>query len=336
MVFDKKHILIISNQTMKKTLIAAFCMCLQFVFAQPDSLFIKPDTPKEDIVKPQWVQKNKATIDLSEVAFVNWNAGGSNSISGLIGIRSEANYKDKYFFWNNNIATRYGINKQQSREVRKTDDLFEVNSNIGYKPNEESNWFYSARLNFKTQLTNGYKYPNKDNPISRLMAPGYLFFGGGMEYGKDIEELSFYFSPITLKATFVLDEELANAGSFGVTPAVLDENGNIIMEGDRVRNEVGILVTNSYKMQVAENITMMHQVNLYTDYINNFGNVDMDWRVDFDFKVNSFVRATLGSHLKYDDDVKTSKPSEIEGELDEAGAKIQWKQFLGVGFAVDF
>ena len=323
---------------MKKSLFALICFCVQFAFAQPDSLFIKNNLPKKskDIIKPQWIQKNKASIDLNEVAFVNWNAGGSNSISALLGIASEANYKDKYFFWNNNISTRYGINKQQSREIRKTDDLFEINSNIGYKPDEKSNWFYSARLNFKTQLTNGYKYPNTDNPISRLMAPGYLFFGGGMEYGKDIEELSFYFSPITLKATFVLDEELANLGSFGVKPAVLDENGNVIIEGERVRKEVGILVTNSYKMQVAENIAMVHQVNLYTDYINNFGNVDMDWRVDFDFKVNSFVRATLGSHLKYDDDVKTTKPSEVEGEFDEAGAKVQWKQFLGVGFTVGF
>lgn len=323
---------------MKKTLLALFCFCIQFAFAQPDSLFIKPNKPKDDIkeLRPEWKQKNKATFDLSEVAFVNWNAGGSNSISGLVGIRSEANYKDKYFFWNNNVSTRYGINKQQGREVRKTDDLFEINSNIGYKPDEKSNWFYSARLNFKTQLTNGYKYPNTDNPISRLMAPGYLFFGGGMEYGKHIDQLSFYFSPLTLKATFVLDEDLANAGAFGVTPAVLDDSGNVIIEGERTRQEVGILVTNSYKMQVAENVTMVHQVNLYTDYINNFGNVDMDWRVDFDFKVNSFMRATFGSHLKYDDDIKTSVPSDVEGEFDEAGAKIQWKQFLGIGFAVDF
>ena len=95
-------------------------------------------------------------------------------------------------------------------------------------------------------------------------------------------------------------------------------------------------MTNSYDMKVAENINMKHKVSLYTDYVNNFGNVDLDWRIDFNFKVNSFVRATLGSHLKYDDDVKTTEPSEIEGEFDEAGAKIQWKQFLGVGFAVDF
>lgn len=323
---------------MKNTLIALVCLCAQFTFAQPDSLFTKFIAPKKkvDYMGPEWTKKNRATFDLNEVAFVNWSAGGSNSVSGLVGFSSEANYKDKFFFWNNNVTARYGINKQEDRELRKTDDLFEVNSNIGYKPHITSNWFYSARFNFKTQIANGYKYPDTDNPISRLMAPGYLFFGGGMEYGKDIEELSFYFSPVTLKATFVLDEDLANAGAFGVTPAVLDDSGNVIVKGESVRNEVGILLTNIYKMKVVENINLVHNISLYTDYINSFGNVDLDWKVDFDFKVNSYIRATLGSHLKYDDDIKTSVPSAIEGEVEEAGAKIQWKQFLGIGFAVDF
>ena len=319
---------------MRNVFLCIFCLFFQFLISQPDSLFLKQK--KKNYDGPQWTQKNKASLDLSQVSFTNWNSGGSNSISGLLGLRSSVDYKDKFFIWKNNALIDFGINKQESRETRKTDDLFEINSNLGYKPDSISNWFYSARLNFRTQLTNGYQYPSKEKAISRLMAPGYLFFGGGIEYGKNIESLSFYFSPVTLKATFVLDEDLANAGSFGVTPAVLDNEGNIIVPGEKVRREVGVLVTNSYEMEVVENINVKHQVSLYSDYINNFGNVDVDWRIDFDFKVNSFIRATLGSHLRYDDDVKTTKPSEVEGELDEAGAKIQWKQFLGIGFAVDF
>ena len=321
---------------MKNTFLILICLFFQSINAQTDSLSVKDEEPKDDFVKPVWVQKNRTTFDLNEVAFVNWNSGGTNSISGLLGVESSANYSDGYFNWRNSASLRYGINKQQQRELRKTDDLFEIKSNIGYKPNNNSNWFYSARLNFRTQLTNGYKYPNKDVSISRLMAPGYLFFGGGMEYGKQIEKLSFYFSPITLKSTFVLDEDLANTGSFGVTPAVLDSKGNVIIKGERIRKEVGILMTNSYKTPIAQNIDFKHIVSIYTDYINNFGNLDFDWRVDFNFKVNNYIRATLGSHLRYDDDIKTKEPSEIEGQFDEAGPKIQWKQFLGVGFAVDF
>ena len=246
------------------------------------------------------------------------------------------NYRDKYFSWKNRLRTRYGINKQQDRELRKTEDVIEINSNLGYNPDSLSHWYYSARLNFKTQFANGYKYPNTDEPISKLMAPGYLFFGGGMEYAKDRDDMSFYFSPLTLKTTFVLDNALANAGAFGVEPAVYDDAGNIITEGKHIQKEVGILVTNSYEMEVVENITLSHLVSLYTDYINSFGNIDVDWQVNFDFKVNSFVRATLGSHIRYDDDVKTTKPSTVPGEFIKAGPKVQWKQFLGIGFAMDF
>ena len=330
----KNRILKFPYPSMKYSLFFLVYLCFQFSNAQPDSLYIKEIKP--EYTGPQWTQKNKASFDLSEVAFVNWNSGGSNSISGLLGLKSKLNYRDKFFVWKNNVEVRYGVNKQEARELRKTDDLFEINSNMGYKPDSLSNWFYSARLNFRTQLTNGYNYPNKDEPISRLLAPGYLFLGGGMEYGKNIDKLSFYFSPLTLKATFVLDEDLANIGSFGVTPAVLDPDGNVIIPGEQIRTEVGVLVTNSYEMELAENINVKNQVSLYSDYINNFGNLDLDWRIDFDFKVNSFIRATLGSHLRYDDDVKTQTPSDVEGEFDQAGAKVQWKQFLGVGFAIDF
>jgi len=315
-------------------LVIVFLFICISAFAQPDSLYLKE---KRVYDGPQWKQNQNASIDISQVSFTNWNAGGTNSISALLGYQFTANYKDKFFFWNNRLRTSYGVNKQESRELRKTDDIFEITSNLGYQPSNDSKWFYSARFNFKTQLTDGFRYPDTERAISGFLAPGYLFFGGGMEYGKNIEELSFYVSPLTLKATVVLDQDLANEGAFGVDPAVFDANGNLIREGENLRNEVGILITNTYAMDLAKNIKATNLLSVYTDYINNFGNIDVDWRVNFDFKVNNFVRATLESHLRYDDDVKTLEPSPtVAGEFDEAGAKIQWKQFLGIGFAVDF
>ncbi|MEC3907530.1 DUF3078 domain-containing protein [Tamlana sp. 2201CG12-4] len=320
---------------MRTFVLLLLCFIFNFSYAQPDWLFLKEKEKK--YVGPQWTQENKAALDLSEAVFVNWNAGGSNSISGLVDLKSLYNYKDKFFVWNNDVHVRYGINKQAERETRKTEDLFELNSNMGYRSDDKSHWYYMARLNFRTQFTNGYKYPDKDSPISKFMAPGYVFFGGGMEYGKDIKSLSFYFSPITLKGTFVFDEDLANAGAFGVKAAVYDEDGNLLVPGERFRKEFGMLLTNSYETELVENINVKHRVSLYSDYLNKFGNVDIDWSVDFTFKVNNFVRATFGSHIRYDDDVKTKVPSEdVDGEFDEAGAKVQWRQFLGIGVAFDF
>ncbi|WP_066220843.1 DUF3078 domain-containing protein [Formosa haliotis] len=323
---------------MKYYILILFCFSIQFAIAQPDSLFIKKKLVVIDsTATPRWVNKNKAGIDLNEVAFVNWSSGGSNSISAIFHGKSSLVYTYHDFIWNSTLNTRYGINQQESEPLKKTDDLFELNSSVGYKRSKKSKWYYSARLNFKTQFANGYSYPDTSNPISRFMAPGYMFFGGGMEYGKDIKKLSIYISPLTFKATFVLDDNLANSGAFGVTPAVYDDEGNILIPGDKVREELGILVTNYYEAELAKNVTLKSTASFYTDYLNSFGNIDVDWEVFIGFKVNNFIKASLGSHLKYDNDVKTQVViNEDEDEYAEAGAKVQWRQLLGIGFVVDF
>lgn len=140
---------------------------------------------------------------------------------------------------------RYGINKQEEERTRKTEDAIELISNFGYQEDQDSNWFYSARFSFNTQFGNGYNYPDTDSPISRFMAPGYMFFGAGMEYGRHIERLSFYGSPLTVKTTFVLDNDLANSGAFGVDPAIYDLNGNLLQKGKKDKTRIGNIIDKS-------------------------------------------------------------------------------------------
>lgn len=307
------------------------------IFSQPDSLFFRQSTIP---LFQGWTQENKLGADINQVAFVNWNSGGSNSIAVLLRLNSVLKYEYRHFIWDTNLVARYGVNSQEDQELRKTDDLLEIRSNLGFRKDKLTNWFYSARFNFKTQFAKGYKYPNTDNIISKFMAPGYLFIGGGIEYGKNIEKLSTYFSPLTVKATFVLDENLSNAGSFGVRAAEYDDDGKLTKQGERIRNELGVLLTSAYEAELFENIAIRNFVSFYTDYINDFGNIDVDWELVFDFKVNNFVRASLGSHLKYDNDVKllteVENPDTEETEFIEEGARIQWKQILGVGVVVAF
>lgn len=294
---------------------------------------IKP----KDSIKTSWNNFNKASLDISEVAFVNWNAGGSNSISGLLGLEFQRNYNRDHMLWENNAIVRYGVNKQQDQDIRKTDDLVEINSTFGFRKDTISNWYYSANFDFKTQFTNGYNYAKSDTePISRFMAPAYVFLGVGTVYGEQIESFSAYLSPLTLKSTIVLDQTLADAGAFGVKRAVFDDQGNRLTKGKKLRKELGILLTGSYKKALMENISVKTFLSLYTDYINDFGNIDVDWRINFNFTVNSFVRATLGSHLKYDNDIKIVNDDSESEENELLGAKVQWKQLLGIGVVVDF
>lgn len=283
-----------------------------------------------------WFRKNRIGFDINEVAFVNWNAGGTNSISGLLNVEIARNYKRKYTVWDNRIAARFGINHQDKVGLRKTDDILEFYSTFGYRKDTTSNWFTSANLSFKTQFGHGYSYSSDAKKvISGFMAPAYLYLGVGTIYTRNVKKFTAYLSPITLKSTFVLNQDLANLGSFGVTPAIYDDQGNVIKEGKKIRKELGILVTSTFGKEIYKNISFRNIMSFYTDYVNDFGNVDVDWEFAFDFRVNNYIRAVLGSHLKYDDDVKITEVLDGE-EVQVSGAKVQWKQHLGIGVVYDF
>lgn len=300
------------------------------------------DTTATDTIKVvnekinYWEHVNKVGLNLNEVAFINWNSGGNNSFSALLHGNFGRKYKKELLNWNSTLVVKYGFNAQEGRELRKTEDHLEINSNFGYRRDSVSNWYYSAKFNFNTQLTYGYRYPNTDSPISKFMAPGYAFVGVGTEYSDPNEDLTVYISPVTEKSTFVLDQRLANEGMFGVSPAIKDEEGNIIEEGERVRTQFGFLVSSAFSKQIFDNVGLNNQLRLYSDYLNKFGNIDIDWELNLDLKVNEFVRANVGSHLKYDDDVKFKQDLDGDGKLETGGPRIQFKQLLGVGLVYSF
>ena len=281
-----------------------------------------------------WSKKSVLGFDISEIAFVNWSAGGTNSVSGLLKGDFNRTYENKLVKWVNELSVRYGMNKQDGIEIRKTDDAFRLNSTFGYRKDKESNWFHSAKLNFNTQFTNGYRYPDKQNPISRLFAPAYMFLGTGAEYSTKTKSHVVYFSPFTYKATFVWDQTLANKGAFGVEKAIYDSEGNIITEGRRAKNELGVLLTNQYKKEISKNVVFVNSLSLYSDYLNKFGNVDVDCDLALNLVVNQYVRANIGARIIYDDDIKNK--TEVAGATVTEGPKTQIKQVLGVGLTYAF
>ena len=283
-----------------------------------------------------WKEVNKVGVNLSEVAFVNWSSGGNNSFSALLHGLFGRKYQKELLNWNSTLVIKYGFNAQEGRELRKTEDNLEINSNFGYRRDSISNFYYSAKFNFNTQLTYGYRYPNTEAAISKFMAPGYAFLGVGTEYSAPEEDLTVYISPVTQKSTFVLDQRLANEGMFGVSPAIKDEEGNIIVEGEKVRTQLGFLVSSAFSKKIFDNIDLNNSLRLYSDYLNQFGNIDVDWEMNLDLQVNDYVKANVGSHLKYDDDVKFKQDLDGDGELETGGPKVQFKQLLGVGVIYSF
>ncbi len=284
-----------------------------------------------------WEKVNKITVNLNEVAFVNWNAGGNNSVSAIGDARFVRNYKFSYVQWDNELQIRYGINAQEGRKLRKSDDAIRFSSTFGYRRDTITNWYYSVKVNFNTQFSNGFKYPDRETPISSFMSPGYTFLGVGTSYISINQKFNLYISPVTQKATFVLDQNLANRGAFGVQKAILDADGNVVQEGKNVLLEFGFLVTNNWETQVTKNIGMRHRLSLYSDYLTSFGNIDIDWELNFNLVVNKYINANIGTHIIYDDDILFDEVKAVDGTITDPGkTRIQFKQLLGVGLAYNF
>ena len=284
-----------------------------------------------------WQSVNLVGVNFSQAAFINWNAGGNNSISAQANARFERNYKFRYFQWENILETQYGLNLQEGQKIRKSEDAIRLSSTVGYRLDTISNWYYSVKANFNTQYTDGFKYPDRETPISRVMSPGYFFLGAGTSYISEDRKFNVYISPLTQKATFVLDQDLANKGAFGVDKAILDADGNVLEPGKNVFLEVGFLITNNWETQLMENIALKHRLNLYTDYLRSFGNIDVDWELNVNLKVNKYIVTNLGTHIIYDDDILFDPITNAAGDvISEGRPKLQFKQLLGVGVAYNF
>jgi hypothetical protein len=298
-----------------------------------DQLITTIITTKPDTIS-NWANKNILGIDISEIAFVNWSAGGTSAITGLIHGQLKRDFKDENQVWSNELIFRYGLNKQQGVELRKTDDVLRINSTYGYRKDTLSNWYHSAKFNFNTQFSNGYNYPNTENPISKPFAPAYTFLGIGSEYIYKPEKFNLYLSPLTLKSTLVFDQNLANTGAYGVRKAEYDTLGNLIAKGKRSKTELGILINSYIEREIFTNITIKNRLILFTDYVHNFGNIDVDWSFLADLKVNQYVKANVGVNLIYDEDIDVFK--EVNGIKTKEGAKVQLKQVLGIGLEYTF
>ncbi len=328
-----------SQQTIKETIQISIFDTIkpatkQLAAAKPITIVLKIQTKTHYLPFSYWSKKNTVGFDISEIAFVNWNAGGTSSVSGLLKGKFLRNYNRSNYNWSNELIFRYGMNKQDGKELKKTDDALQFNATFSYRQDTLSTWFHSAKFNFNTQFTNGYSYPNTSIAISKPFAPAYIFMGIGAENINKEKNRAFYISPFTLKTTFVLDQALADQGAFGVPKAIYDDNQNLISPGKKSKMELGFLVTSKYKKEVFKNINLENRVSLYSDYINRFGNIDINCDLQVELVVNQYVKANIGAHVIYDDDIKSKR--EIAGIQVTEGPKVQLRQAIGVGLEYVF
>jgi hypothetical protein len=308
------------------TLTLLFGLTLQ---AQTEGQLINVTSSAEakakDTTNMGWKRGGNLSLLFNQSAFNNeWLGGGTSNIAGNAGINYDFNYKTPNMIWDNKIIAAYGITKLKDQEAAKSDDRLEFTSLLGKRA--KGYWFYSAFLNFKTQMDSGFAIAEitndngtptntaddfkqkKSTKISHFFSPAYLQVGPGMLWKKS-ENLKVNIAPATARLIFV-NAQFTQAGSaFGVE------------QGKTSRFEFGAALNGYYKLNIMENVSMENILNLYSNYLDKPQNVDVDYQMNLVMKINKYISTNLAFQAIYDDN---------------AISAVQVREVFGLGFNYGF
>jgi hypothetical protein len=272
------------------------------------------DTAK---IEGPWKFKGMASLNFSQVSLVNWSQGGDNSVSLNVLSALNLDYTKNKSSWANILNVGYGIQKTGTNVSGKTDDHLDFISKYGYSTSK--NWYITGLYNFKTQFAPGYKGQGAGRTlISDFMSPGYMLLSIGMEY-KPNDKFFVMISPVGGRAIFVLNDSLANAGSFGVKA------------GDKFKMEFGASARVSLTRDIMKNVTLTTSMDLFSNLLDNPQNIVINWNALINMKINEFLSANISTTLLYDDNIKY-----IDSEGASHGARVQFKELFGVGLSIKF
>jgi hypothetical protein len=281
-------------------------------------------------VRPKyWKLHSESSLILNQALLTNWVKGGESSISTAMDITGYADYNNKQLklLSNNFIRLKYGLVKSGDNPIRKNIDLFETNSKLNHKA--FGKFDFSAITLFKTQIAKGYNYPNDSVPVSKALNPGVLTLGFGLDY-KPNKTTSLNFSPLSYKITFVTDT------------AHIDQTKYGIPHNSKSLHEPGISFMLTHEYKPFKTITVTNRLQLFTNYIHNPQNIDVDWEMIATAKLNWFTDVRFNTHLMFDDDTKTpvfdkdKKPVLGPDGKQKKTSRIQFKELLGFTFVFRF
>ena len=260
--------------------------------------------PEKKEAPEEWTVNGRVNFIFNQTSFSNWLAGGENNVAGNIGVNYDFNYRNKKLKWDNKIISSFGITHANKQGFRKTDDRFEYNSILALESIEE--WYLSFFSNFISQFSRGFDYSQDPRQeVSSILSPAYFSFGPGILWRKN-ENLRVNIAPATSRFIFV---SKPFSGMYGVP------------EGKRSIYGIGLNMSAYLKFKLMDNVTVENIIALYSDYIDNPQNIDVNHQANFEVDVNKYLSVNLTLHLKSDTN---------------ASSKIQFRQLFGLGVNYTF
>jgi hypothetical protein len=270
---------------------------------------IKDDTAH----KKGWKTGGLFTLNVAQGSLSNWQGGGDKSSFSAVGfLNLFAVLKQGKGLWYNNLDLGYGYINTTSLGSRKSDDRIDLLSKYGHQV--ANKWYATGLFNFRSQFSSGFAYDKDVNGAevktltSKFLAPAYVLLSLGAEY-KPNGNFSVFISPITERWIIVSDNELSALGAYGVDP------------GKKSKNELGAFLSAQFNKEIMKNVTYKTRFDAFANYKEKPGNIDIFWTNILAMKVNKYLSANIALDFLYDDD---------------AIAKLQIRQILGIGFSATF
>lgn len=269
-----------------------------------------------------WENGVTLNLNLQQVSLTNWAAGGESSIAIGATVDAFSNYEREEIVWENRTRIAYGVirNGDQANRFEKTNDVLSINTKYSQKFSEKI--LMSAAINFNTQMDKGVKLENvagqterRRTLISDFMAPGYLQASLGLSFRSKENNFDVTVAPFTGRFTFVLNDSLSNAGSFGV------------LAGEQIRSEAGISIIGRFKTQIMKNIELSTNYNLFSNY-QRFPTTVVNLEGELNLKVNEYIQSKISTQLIFDEDVLITRSDGTQGK------EIQLKNVITVGFTL--
>ncbi|MGB0788997.1 MAG: DUF3078 domain-containing protein [Marinirhabdus sp.] len=289
------------------------------VFAQGAE---EKETPKDG-----WYKTGNIGLVFNQAAFnAEWQSGGTSNYSSTATLAYDFNYRQGKLTWDNRILGEYGMTKIKDEEfARKTNDRVEFNSILGQQL-KDTNWYYSVFLNFRTQFAKGYNFSEDANgntvrdENSRFLSPGYLQFGPGFLWKKS-DNLKVNLAPATARFIFVNSTFTDVTGNDAI--AAFNAAGGYygVAANKTLRFELGMAIGAYAKFEPMKNITLENILNMYSNYLEDPQNVDVDYTLNLVLKANEWINATATFQAIYDDNA-------VQG--------FQIRETLGIGIGYKF
>jgi hypothetical protein len=304
----------------------------------------RPDGPRPkvniiDILSERLSFHGNYGLNINQLALSNWAAGGENSWAGKAFANFSLVYHKKRFEQKFIGSFAFGISRFADKRIEKQDDKIDLTYSLSL--NSKSRWNITTVATFNTQFADGYKYPNDSTVISTFFAPAYLTLSAGYTYKTKNERFQIFLSPMAGKVTFVFNQDLADAGNFGVKKGYYDQDGDWI-PGENIAAALGVNVIINYKQPIGKSITYLTLLNGFYNYTekrdDDLLRLDFNWENTINFAISKHLTTILFVNLKYDHNTTFPVYETIEGveTVVDNVTKLQLKESIGIAFVHNF